>query len=313
VKSLLKLLFGLGALAASLALLNWRALGDALARTSAVHLLAMFAICLLSFLFLAVRWLAIIRDHTSAGPGRIITTYLYANLLNAITPANLGGDVYRFCALSKDAPLERPRILGALFKERIMGLLGFVLAFLVGWALWSWHGSTLPAAATATLHSAAAMLAGGLCAGALALWLVSVGRLPVPARLNALVGRWLEGLTAALAFRSRRGAAVLVLLSLGAVGSWAAAVVLYSNALGADLPWTVVVMITVLVELARWIPLSIQGVGVREGLFAALYAMCGAPSEIGFAVGAVSYLVCGLAMIAFGLLGLLPESGRAAR
>lgn len=308
LKFLFKLVFGLGALAVALSILDWQALGQALARTSLLQLLGMFALCVLSFLFLALRWLFIVREHTAASPRRIITTYLYANLLNAITPANLGGDVYRFCALTKDASAQRPLILGALFKERLLGLLGFALTFLVGWVLWTVENLVLPPAAEATLNSTATILLTALPVGCVLLWLIGTGRLPKLKRLGPVGEHWIEGLTAALAFTSRRSVVSLVLLSLGAVGSWTAAVAIYSNALGAGLPWTVVAMLTVLVELARWVPLSVQGVGVREALFAALYAMCAAPSEVGFAVGAVSYLVCGIAMIAVGLLGLQPAT-----
>lgn len=307
LKTVLKVIVATVTLGIVFSLMDWHVLAAALARTSPVHLLLMFALDILAHIVFTLRWVVILGDKTSAKTRTVVRSYLYSTLLNLVTPANLGSDVYRFCTLTKDAPLERPLILGALFKERFLGLLGTILAFILCWGIWSVNPGPMPQAGIATLNSMGAIFLVSMPTAGLALWLISKKRIRLPMCLGATVHRWAGGIAAALEFPTVANAATLVLFSVVASLLWIVPVVLYAQALGASLPWTVSSMITVLVALAVFVPLSIQGVGVREGLFAALFAMCGSQSEIGFAVGVVSYLVLGLAMLTVGLLGLIPE------
>lgn len=307
MKQLIKTIVAIATFAFALSILDWSALASAMARTSPAHLAIMFVIDLLAYIVLTLRWVIILGDRTSADRKRIVRSYLYSTMLNLITPASLGGDVYRFCALTEGAPLERPYVLGALFKERLLGLLGIILAFILSWGLWRLRLQTLAPAGIQTMNSMGAIFLVAVPSAACVLWLVSKGWLRLPEWFGGTAKRWADGIVQALVFPTATNAVVLVLLSVLAAFSWIAPVVYYAMALGANLPWSVVSMITVLVALAVILPISIQGVGVREGLFAALFALCGSQSEIGFAVGAVSYLVLGVAMLAIGLTGLVAE------
>ena len=60
----------------------------------------------------------------------------------------------------------------------------------------------------------------------------------------------------------------------------------------------------VLVELIRLIPISIQGIGVREGMFAYFCGKLGISPEAGFILGTVSYLALSLSIVIAGFFGL---------
>jgi hypothetical protein len=62
-----------------------------------------------------------------------------------------------------------------------------------------------------------------------------------------------------------------------------------ANATGTGLERTVVAVIAIVTEFSRLLPISVQGVGVREATFAFLAAQAGASSEAAFAACATAY------------------------
>ena len=67
-------------------------------------------------------------------------------------------------------------------------------------------------------------------------------------------------------------------------------------------------MIAVLVELVRLVPITIQGIGVREAAYAYCFQIMGHAPENGFVVGAVAYALASLAVILIGVIGyILPR------
>jgi hypothetical protein len=101
-----------------------------------------------------------------------------------------------------------------------------------------------------------------------------------------------------------------LLLSLLGVVTWVLAVAVVAKGLGLDVPFAVLGVVATLVEFARWLPISIQGIGVREGLYASLFVLFGYPAESGFALGTIAYLSLTAALLASGacaaLLKVLP-------
>ncbi|MEO0248899.1 MAG: hypothetical protein ABIN58_05020, partial [candidate division WOR-3 bacterium] len=73
--------------------------------------------------------------------------------------------------------------------------------------------------------------------------------------------------------------------------------------LGLDVSWSALGTVAILVELIRLVPITLQGVGVREGSFAYLFKSLGESPETGFALGLVSYLALSMAVGLFGFLG----------
>jgi hypothetical protein len=62
-------------------------------------------------------------------------------------------------------------------------------------------------------------------------------------------------------------------------------------------------LIGILSDLLRQIPISIQGIGVREGVFAWLYVLAGGTAEAGFILGLASYLALSISLVLVGALG----------
>ena len=58
-----------------------------------------------------------------------------------------------------------------------------------------------------------------------------------------------------------------------------------------------------LIEIVRFVPLSIQGIGIREGGFATLFAFIGFDPETGFTIGLLGYTALSLTQLLIGLTG----------
>jgi hypothetical protein len=69
-------------------------------------------------------------------------------------------------------------------------------------------------------------------------------------------------------------------------------------------------IVVVLAELIRLLPVSVQGIGLREGAYAYVFTLVGASGEAGFALAAVGYLALTVAILLMGVIGtVLKETG----
>lgn len=283
-----------------------RALDD-LARLSAWGVVLAVALCSAHFLILALRW-HLLLDLPGVPLRANLKIYLYGNFLNSFTPANLGGDVYRFAALRKVAP-GGGYVFGCLVEERLLGL----FFFFVGYVLFCLGALALGPVNPAFLDAA------WFCAAAAA------GMLLLP-RCNDLLRRLLRGRISGDMMRVLESArlgrtlvpsrrlALYAALSLAAVGLWAGVAYSVSVDMGCPLSWPMIGAVAILVELARFVPLTVQGIGVREAAYAFLFGLCGQSPETGFTVGALTYIILNVVFVLNGLSSLLlgraaPEGG----
>jgi hypothetical protein len=86
--------------------------------------------------------------------------------------------------------------------------------------------------------------------------------------------------------------------------AWLCAVSAVAATAGGTLPFLLLWLIAVLADIARWMPLSLQGIGVREAAFATMFLFFGANSAQGFVIGATAYLLLTAAMVMAGGLAV---------
>ena len=281
--------------------LDWAHLWKVLRQIHPLSLIIAFGACLGSYLIASDRWCRIIAQRSSLTYRSHTKMYLYAVFLNFLTPANLGGDVYRVAAL-KSRGHEALPVITALVQERTIGLFSFGCFYLICWlGVWLNAGQARPGG---HLFDWVAL---GL-ATILTLAVGGAGLLGRVTRLPRSTGQgWRDKLVLAsqALFLRPRMILTLVLLSLAATFLWLVTVRFVALGLHIMMPWTQLGMIVILVELVRLIPITIQGVGVREGAYAYLFNVSGYSPEAGFVVGAVSYLILGFTLVASGCLSRL--------
>lgn len=281
--------------------LDWAHLWKVLHQIHPLFLIIALAACLGSYLITSDRWCRIIAQRSSLPYRSQTKIYLYAVFLNFLTPANLGGDVYRMAALKMRGHETLP-VITALVQERAIGLFSFGCFYLLSW-LWVWLSGGQPCPGGHLFDWVA--LADAVI---LSLAVAGAGLLNWANRLSRSTGQgWRDKLLLASQALSLppRLILTLVLLSLAATFLWLTTVRYVALGLQVKMPWTQLGMLVILVELVRLIPITIQGVGVREGAYAYLFKVSGYSAEAGFVVGAVSYLIMGFALVVSGCLSRL--------
>jgi uncharacterized membrane protein YbhN (UPF0104 family) len=273
----------------ALYLLDWATLASAAAKLT----LGSFGIAVLiacaHFIPLVARWKVL------AGGGAnwydCSARYLYANLLNAVSPANIAGDVYRFFAF-RENQRDRTMLIAILIRERLLGLTSLLIG-LVAATIWVELRNASPQWLLRAL---------GVGAAAFLLMLLLVPR--AVARLE-VAEPWRSRIAAAVLIGRSCEDAVLLGWSLAALALWLATCQFLAARLAVEISLPELLAIVAAAELVRAVPITVQGVGLREGAFAALFGIVGYAREDGFVVGTAAYLALSVALAATGAFGAL--------
>jgi uncharacterized membrane protein YbhN (UPF0104 family) len=253
----------------------------------------------------AVRWTALARPLGVKTPFKaMLRYYLIGMFFNLFAPGTVGGDVSRVYYLVRD---DDRRAKGhsvttvhaamSVLMDRAIGMV--VLVWLGALGLLLFPRYAVPHAA----RMATFMLAAGLLLGALIM--------PLLGRLLPVDGHHLL-VKLRLAFRSYRThwPALLqaALLSLGVhlIQAWMHVVM--GQALDLNMPYSFAIIVYPLVGTFAAIPISVNGLGLREGGYIFLLAVIGISNEKGIAFGILLFLVVALDSLIGGLLFLLQRS-----
>jgi glycosyltransferase 2 family protein len=243
---------------------------------------------------LTVRWWAMARRLVPGGFFRHAGHFWIAGVASLFTPAAIGADVYRVAVLRR-APGQASALVGLILRERLIGLLGYCLFYLGCLAALDdppalLREAALPLAAAACVLVAVLGPGGRLCAAA-------AQRVPVRLRDRAAAA------AAALHQASVGQTLTSLALTLAACAAWTAGAWTLWRGLGIDAPWAAAGAVGVLAELARWLPLSVQGIGVREAAFALGVERLGFDPAAGFLAGGLLYLLHTAVLTVAGALG----------
>jgi glycosyltransferase 2 family protein len=295
-----KILGSLALLLIASRFLNWRDLGDAARRLDPLHLGVALVGALLVLLFAAARWALM---ASALAPGAFVRharNYLFGIFVGIVTPANIGADVYRFGSFPKSG--GGWSIVSLLLQEKVFILLGYFISLMLTLVAIAFAGLTL------SRDQRIALAAIGISAAlGTILILVLHSVLAFVERRGLFYGRWarlLAGLQAVARLGGARRLLALTGLSLLSVLAWLCAVSAIAATAGKTLPFLLLWLIAILADIARWMPLSLQGIGVRETAFAAMFLFFGASSAQGFVIGATAYVLLTGAMVMAGALAV---------
>jgi glycosyltransferase 2 family protein len=252
---------------------------------------------LTGILLSAVRWQKVLDTmEIPARLPRLVSYNLAGQFVSNVLPTTIGGDVLRVSRLSRDTG-ESPGTFASVVLERLTGWLVLPLITLAGFAV-NPGLRHLGSATYVALMLAFATLA--LLVGVLA----AVGSRRIGGRFAARAGwRRFAGAVhlGVNRLRSDPGAAVNVLLAGFAYQLvLVLAAVAAANALGVR-PAGLTALLAFLpaVLIAQVLPISMAGLGVREGAFVLFLHPLGVPREDAIALGLLLYLL----NVAVSLLG----------
>ena len=289
LRGIAKLLTSVILFVGALYILDWRVVLRSLATVDARGFAVALILVIAIFFVMGVRWFFLVRDIVPRGFRFHLSCYFTANFMNLFTPANLGGDAYRFLVLRVHATGAVQLVL-ALIRERVIGIVAYAMLY---FAFLSWvaivNRRGFSGGAVSFL-----LLAAALTIGLAFVW--GIGRTPEIGHRLPVVRKYerfakvIDTLRLALHFDGLRQFAILLGLSLAGGLIWTMVPLVVARSLGTQVSFAILGLVVIFIELVRIVPITIQGIGVREGLFAYCFSLLHLPPEIGFLVGTVSYL-----------------------
>jgi hypothetical protein len=309
-----KVLISLGLMAFLFARIPLHELGASLRAASPAWLAAAAGLLLASNVLGAYQWQWLLRAVEIRIPFWKVVSYYHVGLFfNNFLPANVGGDFARVLDAARYGP-SRAAALSTVIMDRLVGTLALAGLALV---------TTLPA--FHDFHQVGGLPISAVYLALVAFFALSVGLvwvvfhpalLPVVERLLAGVG--LGGFKPALddlagrlqGFRDQRALfvrllAVALVVQVARIGVH----VLVARALGLDIRLQYFFLLVPLLAVAVSLPVSLNGIGVREGAGIVLFGLVGVGRAGAFTLQFTTYLVA----VAVSLLGGLVFLARAPR
>jgi uncharacterized membrane protein YbhN (UPF0104 family) len=257
--------------------------------------------------FSAVRWTALARPLGIKTPFKaMLRYYLIGMFFNLFAPGTVGGDVSRVYYLVRDEDMRAQghsvttvHATMSVLMDRAIGMV--VLVWLGAAGLLLFPDYAVPH----TARVATFLLSVGLLLGALIT--------PLLRRLLPEDGHHLL-VKLRLMFRSYRThwrallEAALLSLVVHLIQAWIH--VLMGRALDLNVPYSFAIIVYPLVGTFAAIPISLNGLGLREGGYIFLLAVIGIGNEKGIAFGLLLFLVVALDSLIGGLVFLLQQSPR---
>jgi uncharacterized protein (TIRG00374 family) len=238
-----------------------------------------------SFILASWRWqrvLAVFDVHI--GLRRLLSHYLAGQFVGNVLPSTVGGDVLRISRSSKDTGSSEIAF-AAVVLERMTGFVALPLLALLGFIIRpdllevgrAWIAIVI-ALATVVMLAVLLMLAGSdRLAGRFKdheNWMRYIGAIHVGVdRLR----------------RDQRDAAAALIAAIAYQFSVVASVYCAVHAIGLPIPNAAVLAFVPAVAMAQVVPISVGGLGVREGLLALLLHPMGVPTGQAVAVGLLWY------------------------
>jgi uncharacterized protein (TIRG00374 family) len=302
IARLLRVAVTLGLLALVLSRVNPAEMAT-LARTVVPSLVLLgFALHLVMVCLNAWRWQLLVRAQgTSLGLSRLIAYYFVCMFFNTFTPTSIGGDVARVIDLARHTG-RRATALASVLIERVIGLLVLLPVSLLGLVLSLSHLAG---------HRWLFIYLEGILVGVLAVAFAflrverahgTFRRVPI---LGALAERpgvkvRVKNVQEALDVykEERRVLTTAFWISLLSRATWIVSCAVFGKALGIEIPVASYFLVIPLVEVARMVPISLSGIGVREGAIVFLMSFFGVSSSAALALSILIYapfLVNGLA------------------
>ena len=246
---------------------------------------------LLAVLPAVQRWRLILRNfEIRMGFLPLLKLALIGNFFNLFLPTGIGGDFIRAFYLSRNVGRGISSILTTILLERSFGLCALLLIGTISSALSDLEISGFPA-----MYLFLILLAGYTLFNLLLFlpWIHS--------QMNLLLKRWqfdpiaarMELVYQGLQTLRRDGKAVLGSLSLSLLVQFDSILIMWlvAQAIGISTSfWTFLIFIP-LINLTIMIPLTVSGIGLREGAYYLLFSQVGLPAEMSITLSLMNYLV----------------------
>jgi len=278
--------------------IDWQPITSALRTTHAGWFLAALLLYGVAQVVSSYRWGLLAQPLGFHAPlTRYVGLYFVGMFFSLFLPTSMGGDVVRAWRLAGGAADSRrapQRALLSVFSERFCGLLALVLLACV-----------VAACAAGQLPAWMLLAVAGLGAGSL----TGLALLPLVGRYSVTARKAMQALSLSRGERGRWGAAFGLSLLVQA----AAVLEVWFLARALALPASLLVcgVVVPLVSLLSLLPVSVNGIGVREASLVLLLAPAGVDSAAAVSLGVLWFCLLLVASLPGGLIFLFQGSNPA--
>lgn len=266
---------------------------------------------LLSQFVSAARWIVLARPLGFKTPLKVLVRYyLVGMFFNLFAPGTVGGDVSRIYYLARDGEENLNKKLGgvtmhaavSVFIDRVIGMA--VLVWLGAAGLWLFPQYAVPAAVRRlTFALAGAFLIGGI--------LLPVLRRILPADGHPIIVKLRVAIRSYQTHWQAIPQAILISFVVHFVQAWIHRVLGW--AIQIDIPYSFCIILYPLVGTFSALPVSLNGLGLREGGYLFLFQFIGVGSEKGVAFGLLLFIIVALDSLIGGVLFLMQKSPKRER
>jgi hypothetical protein len=198
-----------------------------------------------------------------------------SGFFNNFLPSTVGGDFYRILCLNRAYPQKPAQVVSAVILDRGLGLLAMLVV--AGLASTFFIGALIPSAGTILAVYAAIGLA--TFAAFFVLFFEHNLRISYDSR-SALAKKIVNGLNVLLAYADKRALILSLLSSFVLLALTMLANYFLFRAFNRDVSVLVLLFVITVVNLAGMIPISINALGVTEGLGIVLFSHFGYEPEL---------------------------------
>ena len=272
---------------------------------STINLIFAILVNIFMYILLSVRWHLIIKKQTEFLLIRNISIYLKGTYYSFFTPSNIGGDIYRYFKYKK---IKKILLISLLILERLIGFLTYIIFYILSFVIIFFMGNKISL-------SHGYYLIPFLLSTSLLLIIITYLKFNF---INNLYNKIIIKIINILNLKTKininyfnlrfspehdwNGIIVFSILSFILV---VFGFQIISIGLGVKIPITHTILVLTLVEIIRFIPITVQGIGLREGSYALLMTHLGHNSEEVYLVALFAYLAISLAIVICGLISIL--------
>ncbi len=284
IRTLLKILVSVGGLAFVLCKVPFAEISKNWTSSVFLWLVPMLILTEAGMLIQANRW-----KKMSVGVPDIAFRSYYAYIalgyfFNNLLPGGFGGDIVKSISFGKRFG-NTSQSVAAIFVSRILGLMALFVCFFFALPFLKLQRE-IPAAYHTLMLAA--------CGFSLAIFAFAIlsDRMPLPAFLQKKA--FLRKMRESLAVYGKRKSILLFAMS---DSIWLqlltiATNVLYFKAVGVSVSWAAVTVFSGIIIIVSMIPISINGIGIREGVQVSLYTgLLGIPADIVLSAGLLGYIL----------------------
>ncbi len=282
LKIALKTTVALILLSVLFALINWDNFLATVHNARLEFLVAMLALWPLSMLLSSVKWNLILQGYgINENVKKTFLLYWVGSFFNNFLPSSVGGDSYKFLALNKSWPKNKAFIGSSIVLERLIGICVIIpFPLLIGWMFlgsnrnldlvyWGYFGAVIIITASGIIV--------WLLAKRYSHYIISNAKLSIIQKI-VFIGE------SFFSYRDRSGLFFAIIISTGLFFISAFAYQLCFRAFGEQIAFLHVLFILPIISVAGAVPISINGLGIKEGLSVFLFSIFGISLEVALAV-----------------------------